>query len=122
MAVASVCALPAGSSAGAAGGAAPVPQLTQSDAAYQASNAAVLRSTFATTQQVSCYRPEVAAPFNLSPAEGYSGETACSAATTGEDTGAAGPYASQIGSNSYAPAQSPMLVKGHSESDIRVDP
>ena len=46
----------------------------------------------------------------------------CPGATTGEDTGAAGPYPTQAGSNPGFPATGPMLVKDHSESDIRVDP
>jgi hypothetical protein len=47
---------------------------------------------------------------------------ACNArATTGEDIGAT-PYPSQAGSNPGFPAADSMLVKNHSESDIRVDP
>jgi hypothetical protein len=75
-----------------------------------------------TSQQVSCYRPEVAAPFNDGPSLGYSGESACPGATTGEDTGAAGPYQTQLGSNPGYPMSTPQLVKDHSESDVRVDP
>src|SRR4051812_47956599 len=102
---------------------APLPQGTQSDAAYAGSAAtAGVTNVFATTQQVSCYRPEVASPYNLGPAFGYDGETACPGATTGEDTGAAAPYATQLGSNPGFPMTAPQLVKDHSESDIRVDP
>src|SRR4051794_11516194 len=101
----------------------PVPQGTQSDTAYTASVAtASVTNVFATTQRTSCYRPEVAAPYDLGPALGYSGESACPGATTGEDTGAAAPYATQIGSNPGFPMSGPQLVKDHSESDIRVDP
>src|SRR4051794_18703694 len=100
---------------------APLPQGTQPDAAY-AGSAAAVTNVFATTQQVSCYRPEVASPYNLGPAFGYDGETACPGATTGEDTGAAAPYATQLGSNPGFPMTAPQLVKDHSESDIRVDP
>src|SRR4051794_29843105 len=114
--VASAAASPA---VGTSGGV--VPQGFQSNGAYGASNA-VATNVFATTQQVSCYRPEVPAPFNLGPALGYDGESACPGATTGEDTGAAGPYPTQVGSNPGYPASTPMLVKDHSESDIRVDP
>jgi hypothetical protein len=114
--VASAAASPAVGTSGAV-----VPQGFQSNGAYSASNAAVT-NVFATTQQVSCYRPEVPAPFNLGPALGYDGESACPGATTGEDTGAAGPYPTQVGSNPGYPASTPMLVKDHSESDIRVDP
>jgi hypothetical protein len=100
-----------------------VPQGFQSDAAYAASNAvAGVTNVSATTQKVSCYRPEVPAPFDLGPALGYSGESACPGATTGENTGAAGPYPTQVGSNPGYPAATPMLVKDYSESDIRVDP
>jgi hypothetical protein len=45
--------------------------------------------------------------------------SACTGATTGEDLG---PYPTQTGSNPGNPAATPMLVKDHSESDIRVDP
>jgi hypothetical protein len=101
-----------------------VPQSTQTDTAYsQSFQTAGVTNIFATTQQTSCYRPEVAAPFNDGPANAYDGESACSgAATTGEDTGAAGPYATQVGSNPGYPMTAPQLVKDHSESDIRVDP
>ena len=112
-----------GSTAAAASGAGNVPQGTQSDAAYAASAAkSGVTNVFATSQQTSCYRPE--APFfgNLGPANGYSGMSPCNgAATTGEDTGLT-PYPSQVGSNAGFPATQPMLVKNHSESDIRVDP
>src|SRR3989440_1309045 len=100
-----------------------VPQGTQSDAQYEASAAANhVTNVFATSQRVSCYRPEVPYFGNLGPANGYSGMSTCgSSATTGEDTGAT-PYPSQAGSNPGSPATEPMLVKNHSESDIRVDP
>jgi hypothetical protein len=75
---------------------------------------------FATTQQTSCYTPEVPYAVNDGPNDGYSGESACNgAATTGEDLG---PYATQSGSNPGYPASTAMLVKDHSESDLRVDP
>jgi hypothetical protein len=103
----------------AAAGAAPVPQGTQSDAAYAASAVAATNVT-ATTQRVSCYTPEVPYFANLGPAGGYTGESPCAgAANTGEDLG---PYPTQTGSNPGSPAATPMLVKDHSESDIRVDP
>lgn len=98
-----------------------VPQGTQSDAAYAASSGGVT-NVFATTQRVSCFRPEDPYFGSLGPADGYTGMSACgSAATTGEDTGVT-PYPSQVGSNSGFPAAEPMLVKNHSESDLRVDP
>ncbi|HUZ82185.1 MAG TPA: hypothetical protein VMU73_08050, partial [Gaiellaceae bacterium] len=104
-------------------GVANVPQGTQTDKAYaQSVQSAHVSNVFATTQQVSCYRPEVAAPYNDGPALGYSGESACPGATTGENTGAAAPYATQLGSNLGYPMSAPQLVKDHSESDIRVDP
>jgi len=101
-----------------------VPQGTQSDKAYaQSVQKAGVTNVFVTTQQTSCYRPEVsAAAFNDGPTNGYSGESACPGATTGEDTGASAPYATQIGSNPGSPMTAPQLVKDHSESDIRVDP
>src|SRR5450759_923849 len=109
--------------AAAASGVGNVPQGTQSDAAYAASAAKYgVTNVFATTQKTSCYRPEVPYFGNLGPADGYSGMSACGgAATTGEDTGLT-PYPSQVGSNPGFPAAQPMLVKNHSESDIRVDP
>jgi hypothetical protein len=101
-----------------------VPQGTQSDEAYADSvQTAVGANVFATTQRTSCYRPEVsAAAFNNGPSLGYSGESACPGATTGEDTGAAAPYVTQAGSNPGYPMAAPQLVTNHSESDIRVDP
>lgn len=98
-----------------------VPQGTQSDAAYAASYAAHgVTNVFATTQRTSCYTPEVPYAGNSGLAEGYSGESACGGATTtGEDLGS---YPTQAGSNAGFPAATPMLVKDHSESDIRVDP
>jgi len=101
-----------------------VPQGTQADRAYaQSVQKAAVSNVFATTQQTSCYRPEVsAAAYNDGPSLGYSGESACPGATTGENTGAAAPYATQLGSNPGFPMNNPQLVKDHSESDIRVDP
>ena len=98
-----------------------VPQGTQSDAAYAASYAtAGVTNVSATTQRVSCYTPEVPYFTNNGPAEGYSGMSPCGgAANTGESLG---PYPSQGTSNPGSPASTPMLVKNHSESDIRVDP
>lgn len=100
-----------------------VPQGVQSDATYAGSYAtAHVTNVSATTSQVSCYRPEVPYSGDLAPTDGYSGESACPGATTGEDTGATAPYPTQAGSNAGSPAAGPMLVKDHSESDIRVDP
>jgi hypothetical protein len=100
-----------------------VPQGAQSDAAYAASFAANgVSNVFATTEKVSCYRPEVPYFVSDGPNDGYSGMSACGgAANTGEDTGLT-PYPTQLGSNPGYPADGPMLVKDHSESDVRVDP
>src|SRR5205085_9032206 len=97
-----------------------VPQGTQSNSSYAASNSAV-SNVFATPQQLSCYTPEVPYATSDGPSDGYDGETPCAAgtATTGEDQD---PYATQAGSDPGNPAATPMLVKDHSESDIRVDP
>jgi len=75
-----------------------------------------------TSRQVSCYRPEVPLAANNGPNDGYTGESPCPGATTGEDTGAAAPYPAQVGSRAPFPASSSILVTDHSESDIRVDP
>jgi hypothetical protein len=111
----------AGSSASGVGN---IPQGTQSDAVYAGSFASHgVTNTFVTTQHISCYRPEVSATqFNNAPDDGYSGESDCPGATTTEDTGAAGPYTTQVGSNTGYPMGGPQLVKDYSESDIRVDP
>jgi len=86
-------------------------------------NAFGVTNQFVTNQQVSCYRPEVsAAAFNDGPNDGYTGESACPGATTGENTGAGGIYPTQQGSNPGYPMKAPQMVKDHSESDIRVDP
>jgi len=101
-----------------------IPQGRQNNSDYaQSFNGSHVTNVSATTQATSCYRPEVSAvAFNDGPNNGYSGESACTSATTGEDTGASGPYATQVGSNPGYPMGAPQLVKGHSESDIRVDP
>jgi hypothetical protein len=98
-----------------------VPQGTQSDTAYAGSFAkAGVSNVFATTQAASCYTPEVPYFTSNGPAEGYSGMSPCGgASTTGENLG---PYPTQATSNPGFPAATPMLVKDHSESDIRVDP
>ena len=97
-----------------------VPQGIQSDAAYASSGANRVGNVLATTQRTSCYTPEAAFFTSLAPANAYSGMTPCGgAANTGENPG---PYGTQAGSNAGYPAAGPMLVKGHSESDIRVDP
>jgi hypothetical protein len=111
-----------GSATASTGNSSAVPQGTQSDAQFAAGYATNhVRSLIATTAQTSCYRPEVGYFTNDGPVDGYSGMSACPGATTGEDTGAAG-YATRTGSNPGYPAAGPMLVKDHSESDIRVDP
>jgi hypothetical protein len=121
---ASIALIPvSGSAATSAGstGVGNVPQGTQLDSAY-ALSASTVSNVFATTQKVSCYRPEVPYFVNNGPNDGYSGMSACSgAATTGEDIGLT-PYPTQAGSNPGYPADGPMLVKDHSESDVRVDP
>src|SRR5918911_2607036 len=106
-AILAALALPVGLSSptAASGGAGNVPQGTQSDSAYARSfQRAGVTNVFATAQRVSCYRPEVPYFTSDGPANGYTGMTACPGATTGENTGAAGPYASQLGSNAGYPA------------------
>jgi hypothetical protein len=79
-----------------------------------------VKNVFATTQRTSCYTPEVPYFGNLGPNDGYDGMSPCAgAANTGENVG---PYPIQAGSNQGYPANTPMLVKDHSESDIQVDP
>lgn len=100
-----------------------VPQSLQGDQAYARSYSAhSITNVFVTSRQVSCYRPEVPFAANNGPNDGYTGESPCPGATTGEDTAASAPYATQSGSRSPYPASTSMLVKNHSESDIRVDP
>ncbi|MFL5627690.1 MAG: hypothetical protein ACJ788_19095 [Ktedonobacteraceae bacterium] len=98
-----------------------IPQGTQTNTAYAMSYTTQhVTNVFATTQQTSCYTPEVPYTVSDGPNDGYSGESPCNgAATTGENPG---PYPTQAGSNPGYPATTPMLVKDHSESDIRVDP
>jgi hypothetical protein len=100
-----------------------VPQGTQTDQAYSdtfAKNA--VTNVFVTSQQVSCFRPEVPFAVSNGPNDGYTGEVSCPGATTHENTGATGPYPTQVGSRPGYPAAEPKLVTDHSESDIRVDP
>lgn len=117
-------AVASGASSGVDPGVGVVPQGTQTDKAYaQSFQKAGVTNVFATTQRVSCYRPEVdASAFDGGPNDGYDGVSPCPGATTGEDTGGAGPYPTQVGSNPGYPAAGPQLVKDHPESDIRVDP
>jgi hypothetical protein len=113
-----------GSAASASGsGVGNLPQGTQTNADYAASYAARgVTNVFATTQKTSCYRPENPYFASLGPNDGFDGMSPCNGtANTGEDVGLA-PYPTQAGSNPGFPATQPMLVKDHSESDIRVDP
>jgi hypothetical protein len=87
-----------------------IPQGTQHDSAYVQSLAANhVTNVFVTSQQVSCYVPEVP----------YTGNVPCPGATTGEDLG---PYPTQAGSNFPYATGGPKQATDHSESDIRVDP
>jgi hypothetical protein len=95
-----------------------IPQGTQTDAKYASSDSGVV-AVSATTQKISCYTPMAPWAGSNGPNDGYTGESVCPGATTGEDLG---PYPTQVGGNPGYPAASPMLVKDHSESDIRVDP
>ena len=94
---------------------------TQSNSDYVASYARYgVTNVSATTEKVSCYRPEVPF-FTVGEVRGYTGMTACPGADTGEDIGTT-PYPNQAGSVGGYPAPGPMLVNNHSESDLRVDP
>src|SRR5256886_9257248 len=119
LAIVAIVALAAVPSITASPGIGNVPQGTQSDSAYAKSGKYLVTNVLATTQRTSCYTPEFPYFTSLAPANGYDGMTACSGANTGEDLG---PYPTQAGSNPGYPAANPMLVKDHSESDIRVDP
>jgi hypothetical protein len=94
------------------------PQGMQTNAEYASSGSGVA-AVSATTQKISCYTPLVPYAGNDGPNDGYTGQSVCPGATTGE---ALGPYPTQAGANAGSPAASAMLVKDHSESDIRVDP
>src|SRR5947208_16012511 len=87
----------------------------QSDSAFAGSDEIKgVHNSSATTQQRSCYTPEVEYLAGAGyPGYADGGGTACPGANTGEDIG---PYAQQDVTND------PLLVKDHSESDIRVDP
>src|SRR5438046_8868103 len=98
-----------------------VPQGTQSDTAYAASNAGVT-NVLATNQRTSCYRPEVPYSTSLFPANGYDGMTTCPGADTGEDTGLGSAYPTQAGSNPNYPATEPKMVQDPSESGVWVEP
>jgi hypothetical protein len=106
--------------------AAPPPQGIQPNSTFAASYAAAgVTNVSATTQRRSCYRPEVLYLDALAALQGYpgGGGSLCSdtslppnAPFTGEDVG---PYATQDAAGARNPV---LLVKDHSESDIRVDP
>ena len=96
-----------------------VPQGTQSNTQYARSGNKVTAVT-ATTQRTSCYTPLVPYRGYDGPNDGYTGQSACAGlATTGEQLAG---YSTQVGANPGYPATMPMLVKDHSESDLRVDP
>jgi hypothetical protein len=94
------------------------PQGFQTDATFAGSFAArAVQAVDATAQRTSCYTPETPYFDALTAADGYldGGMSPCNgAATTGENLG---PYPTQDRT-----VPSPMRVKDHSESDIRVDP
>src|SRR5262245_3350308 len=106
--------------ASAATSAAAPPQGFRSDASFAGSFTASGVTNVSATQKTSCYKPEVAYFGALLPTDGYpgGGGTTCPPAvpTTGEDLG---PYDTQDAAGAANPD---MLVKDHSESDIRVDP
>jgi hypothetical protein len=121
--VAVVAAVAAGGTANAA---VPPPQGTQPNSAFAASYVgAGVTNVSATTQRRSCYRPEVLYLDGLPALSGYpgGGGSLCSdtslpprAPFTGEDVG---PYPTQDATGAANPV---LLVKDHSESDVRVDP
>ena len=111
-----VIVLAIGVSSATAHAAAPLPQGTQSSAAFARSYVGRhVTAVAATAQRISCYAPEVPQFLGLPPTDGFpdGGGTACPGATTGEATAS---YATQ----DVAPTA--MLVKDHSESDLHVDP
>jgi hypothetical protein len=110
-----------GSAAATGAGGPQPPQGYQSDAAFAASYATGgVTNVSATTQKTSCYTPEVFYDGKLPDTAGYpgGGSTPCTqgAPTSGENTG---PYDTQDAAGKANPV---LLVKDHSESDIRVDP
>src|SRR5882724_7011326 len=102
---------------GAAAGPDAPPQGTQSDSAYAQSGVTHgVKNVFATTQ-TSCYRPEVSYTANSGPNDGYTGQTPCTGATSGENTGSLGPYPTQLDSNSgFASAEGYNHLLGFYES------
>jgi hypothetical protein len=116
--------------AGTAAGVGVIPQRAQTNAAYAESyRTNHVTNVDATTQKVSCYRPEAPLVTSNGPNDWYTGMQSCPGATTGENTGSVaenpttgGIYPSQVGSAAGYPAAGPMLVNDHSESDLRVDP
>ena len=111
-ALAALAALAVVSSASAGG----PPQGSQTDAQFAASYAANhVTNVSATTQRTSCYAPEVEYLDGAGyPGYADGGGTLCNGAVnTGEEVG---PFAQQNVKNDV------LLVKDHSESDIRVDP
>src|SRR2546427_9642854 len=96
-----------------------VPLGTQSDQAYGDSFAAnSVANVFVTSQQVSCYRPEVPFSVNNGPNDGYTGELRCPGATTHEDTGGARPYPPQGGGQPPHPPAEPEPGTGHPPTGI----
>src|SRR5713101_309468 len=101
-----------------------VPQGLQSDQAYAKSfNTHAVTNVFVTSQQVSCYRPEVPYSANNGPNDGYTGESPCPGATTGEDTGATQPLPnpgrkrSALSGRSIDAGEGPLGVRHPSRSN-----
>jgi hypothetical protein len=108
-------------SAGSQSGVGGAPQGSQTNTQYANSGLSLhVTNVLATSQSTSCYWPEVTYTASAGPNDGFSGETKCPGATTGEDGG--GPYPQQLGSNPGFAVGPSAQVKDHSESDIRVDP
>src|SRR5436309_11981645 len=91
----------------------------QSDTAFAGSySAQAVTNVSVTTRKTSCYKPEVFYDGALPDSAGYpgGGSSGCVAPSTGEYTG---PYDTQDVAGGANPT---LLVKDHSESDIRADP
>ena len=97
-----------------------IPQGTQLDGAFAGSFAAYhVTNVFATTQQASCYTPEVPYTVSNGPLDWYSGQNAVQRRS--EHGRGPGALCHPTGEQRRVPGYSPDAGQDRSESDIQVD-
>src|SRR5260370_26129537 len=82
-------------------------------------NTRAVTNVFVTSQQDSCYRPEVPYSANNGPNDGYTGESPCPGATTRENTRATHLYPTPPGNDPPYPATPSTPAKAHPHAPIQ---